>query len=116
MKREITFYLKDILDAIENIGAFLKEVHKEDFLKNIEKQSAVIRQLEIIGEAAKNISNDLKRKYPNIPWKDIVGFRDIATHAYFRLNLTMVWEITQKDISDLKKKILKIKEDFEKNS
>jgi len=113
MKRNKKFYLNDIIDAIGNVESFLKGVDKENFLKNIEKQSAVVRQLEIIGEAAKNVSNDLKRKYPDIPWKDIVGFRDIATHAYFRLNLTMVWEITQKDLLDLKNKILKVKEDLD---
>ena len=102
MKRNTNLYLKDIVDAIENIESFLKGVNKEDFVKNLEKQSAVVRQLEIIGEAAKNISSDLRRKYLDISWKDIIGFRDIATHAYFRLNLAMVWQITQKDLPYLK--------------
>ncbi len=114
MKRDVVLYLKDILSAINNIETFLKGVNKNNFIKNIEKQSAIVKQLEIIGEAVKNIPKDLREKHLDIPWKDIAGFKDISTHTYFRLNLNMVWRIIEEDIPDLKEKIEKIKEDLEK--
>ena len=114
MKRDVVLYLKDILSAINNIETFLKGVNKNNFIKNIEKQSAIVKQLEIIGEAVKNIPKDLREKHLDIPWKDIASFKGISTHTYFRLNLNMVWRIIEEDIPDLKEKIEKIKEDLEK--
>ena len=75
MKRDKA-YLKHILDAISNTEKFVEGVNKENFLGNVEKQYAVLRGLEIIGEATKNLSEELKRKHPNIPWKEIAGIRD----------------------------------------
>lgn len=113
MRRNELLFLEDILDSISNIEKFSRGLSKEKFLKNELKQSAIIRQIEIIGEAVKNISDATRKKYPEIEWKKIAGSRDIFIHAYFEVNLERIWDILKKDLPDLKKKILKIKKDLE---
>ncbi len=104
MKRD-NAYLQHILDAISNIEKFIKGLTKEDFLDNVEKQYAVLRGLEIIGEAAKNISRELKKKYPHIPWREIAGMRDKLIHQYFGVNLDLVWETVKTKLPELKDQI-----------
>ncbi|MEM0171820.1 MAG: DUF86 domain-containing protein [Conexivisphaerales archaeon] len=91
-------YLRHILDAISKIEKFTEGVTKEIFFENVEKQYAVLRALEIIGEATKNLSRELKKKHREVPWKDIAGMRDKLIHEYFGVNLELVWE-TSKRIS-----------------
>jgi len=90
----------------------MKNVSEEGLFKNKEKQNAVIRSLEIIGEAVKNIPEKFKQKYPEIPWREIAGTRDKIVHHYFGIRLKVVWDIIQNDLSDLKKKIRRIKKDI----
>jgi len=104
MKRD-SVYLQHILDAIINIEKFLENVTKEEFLKNVEKQYAVLRGLEIIGEAAKNLSREFKKNYPRIPWKEISGMRDKLIHQYFGVNLSLVWETVKTKLPELKNQI-----------
>lgn len=111
MKRDIRLFIEDIVDSIKNIEEFSTGLNKEKFSKDKLRQSAIIRQLEIIGEAAKNIPNLFREKHPNIPWKEIAGFRDILSHAYFGVNVERVWNIIEKDLLNLKKNINKIKID-----
>jgi len=108
MKRDIGLFIEDILDSINNIKEFTKEVNEEKFLKDKLRQSAVIRQLEIMGEAVKNIPSDFREKYPNVPWKEIAGFRDILSHAYFGISMNRVWNIIERDLPGLKQEIEKI--------
>lgn len=107
-------FIEHILENITDIESFVKNVTKEDFLKDKEKQNAVIRSLEVVGEAVKNLPQDITSKYPNTPWKKIAGTRDKIIHHYFMVNLDVVWEIIKKDIPELKKEILIIREDLEK--
>jgi len=109
MKRDIGLFIEDILNSIKNIEDFAKQLDKEKFSKDILRQSAIIRQLEIIGEAVKNIPNSFREKYSRIAWKDIAGFRDILSHAYFGVNLDRVWKIIEKDLPKFKEEISKIK-------
>ena len=111
--RDSTFLIKDILESIENIENFSKGLTKEKFSKNKLKQSAIIRQLEIIGEAVKNLPIGFTNEYPEIPWKDIAGFRDLVIHSYFRVDLEKVWNIIKENLPDLKEKILKVKNGLE---
>ena len=109
MKRDINLFIEDILESIKNIEEFTKGIEKEKFLKDKLRQSAVIRQLETIGEAVKNIPSSFRDKYPNVPWKLIAEFRDVLTPAYFGVILDRVWNVTGRDLLILKKEIEKIK-------
>lgn len=113
MKRKELLFLKDILESISNIEEFSKGLSKEKFMKNRLKQSAIVRQFEIIGEAVKNISDSTREKYPGIEWRKIAGSRDIFIHGYFMVDYDRVWGIIKKDLPDLKQKILKIKKELE---
>lgn len=109
MKRDIGLFIEDILESIKNIEEFTKKLNREKFSLDKLRQSATIRQLEVIGEAVKNIPDSFRKKYPNIPWKDIAGFRDILSHAYFGVNIDRIWNITEKDLPRLKREIMGIK-------
>jgi len=104
MKRDKP-YLQHILDAISDIKKFTENTSRELFFKNKEKQYAVIRALEIIGEATKNLSIELKENYPEIPWKTIAGMRDKLIHQYFGIKLERVWMVIQEELPGLKKQI-----------
>ncbi len=109
MKRDVELFIEDILNSIKNIEEFSKNLDKDKFSKDNLRQSAIIRQLEIIGEAVKNIPTSFREKYPRIAWKDIAGFRDILSHAYFGVNLDRVWKIIERDLPKLKEEISRIK-------
>ena len=112
MKRD-KVYLKHILDAISNIEKFMEGVSKEAFFSNVEKQYAVLRGLEIIGEATKNLSDKLKTKYPQVPWKETAGMRDKLIHQYFGVDLELVWETIRTDLPELKNQIVRILREME---
>ena len=104
MRRD-EIYLRHILGAISDIETFMEGVSKEEFFENKEKQYAVLRALEIIGEATKNLSKELKENYPKIPWKDIAGMRDKLIHKYFGVDLELVWETIKRDLPQFKDQI-----------
>ena len=104
-------YLKHILDAISDVEKFTEGISKEEFYESKEKQYAVLRALEIIGEAIKNLSRELKAKHRVVPWKDIAGMRDKLIHGYFGVNMELVWETVKKDLPELKKEIDNILEE-----
>ena len=97
--------LKHILDSIANIESFSNGLSQAGFKKDKLRQSAIIRQIEIIGEAAKNVPTDFSSKHPEIKWNEIAGSRDKLIHHYFGVDLDIVWEIIEKDIPRLKEKI-----------
>lgn len=111
MNRDINLFIDDILENIKDIEFFSKGLTKGKFRDNKLKQNAIIRSLEIIGEAVKNIPDSFRNKHQNIPWRKIAGFRDILSHVYFGVNMDRVWNIIEKDLPNLKKDIEKIKID-----
>ena len=108
MKRDLGLFMEDISKSIDNIENFIKGLDKERFTKDILIQSAVIRQLEIIGESIKNIPLSFREKYPQILWKDIAGLRDALSHSYFGVIIDRIWKIIKEDMPELKKEIGKI--------
>ena len=95
--------LQHILDAISEVELYLDGVSQDQFLSNSEKRFATIKQIEIIGEACNALSDELKAQHSSIPWKAIIGFRNISIHEYFGVNLQLVWEIAKNDLPELKK-------------
>ncbi len=106
-------YLQDILGVLSDIKKFVEGITQDEFFKNKEKQYAVVRALEIIGEATKNLSKDLKTKYREIPWKDIAGMRDKLIHEYFGVNLDLVWETVKNRLPGFEKQVSKILKEIE---
>jgi len=109
MKKDDTVYMKHILDAIHRIEEYTQNIEYKDFIENHLIQDGVIRQIEIIGEAVKRLSNEIREKYTDVPWKDIVGMRNKLIHNYFGVDVDAVWETVKKDIPVLKKKLIGIK-------
>lgn len=103
-------YLKHILDAITVIEDYTKGIDVDRFQAYENKliQDGVIREFEIIGEAVKNLSDDLKRSHSGTPWRDIAGMRDKLIHIYFGVDLEAVWQTVQGDLPKLKSQIEKI--------
>lgn len=97
-------YLKHILDAIEKIESYIV-VGREAFMDQSHWHDAVIRQLEIIGEATKSLSEGLRSQHSDIPWRRIAGLRDVLIHNYMGVDLEAVWEVTQRDVSGLRDRV-----------
>ncbi|MEK6913051.1 MAG: DUF86 domain-containing protein [Nanoarchaeota archaeon] len=109
MEKDDLIFIKHILESIEAIENFSEGMLKEELISNRLKQSAITREIEIIGEASKNLSDYFKNKHKEIEWKHIIGTRDILIHHYFGVDLNILWNITKKDLPNLKKKLEKIK-------
>jgi uncharacterized protein with HEPN domain len=100
-------YLRHVLDAIRSIEGYI-EGGRDDFFASSMQQDAVVRQLEVIGEAVKQLSAEVRDQQPEIPWREIAGMRDVLIHAYFSVDLEQVWEVTQRDLRDLKRVVEEI--------
>lgn len=108
MKRDYKLYLQDIKDSIKQIEEYTLGVSDEQFKKDIKLQDAVVRRLEIIGEASRNIPRALKEKNKQIRWFDMSNFRNFISHSYFQASLIRIWNIIKKDIPEIKEGLNKI--------
>jgi uncharacterized protein with HEPN domain len=112
MKDDLVF-IEHILDSINAIKEFSKGITINELTSNRLKRDAIVRNIEIIGEAIKNISKETKDRYNHVQWKDIVGARDKMIHNYLGIDYEIVWEIIKKDLPLLEKQIKEIKKDLE---
>lgn len=108
MIKDPLIFIEHILESIRLIESFFKNIPKDKLRKDKLRQSAVIRELEVIGEAIKNLPVEFTDKYPNIEWRKLAGLRDKLIHHYFGVDLNIVWEVIEKDLPDLKKKLKEI--------
>ena len=101
-ERLLADYLRDILDAIDKVAEFAPGDDFGSFAGDAKTTFAVVRALEIIGEAAKQIPDDVRQKYPTVPWREMTGMRDKLTHEYFGVNLEVVWKTIRRDLPSMK--------------
>ena len=107
-KRVDREFLKDMIVACDKIMKYTSNLNYNDFVENEEKVDAVVRNIEILGEAAKNISDELKKEYPEIEWSAIARTRDKIIHFYFGVDTEIIWDIVTIDIPRLRKQLEEI--------
>lgn len=108
MPRDYKVYLEDILEAIGKISRYTAGVSQEVFSRDEKTLDAVVRNLEIIGEAIKKVPGKIRSKYPEVEWKRIAGLRDILIHEYFGIDMDIIWDIVQNKLPELEKQVKQI--------
>ena len=109
MNKDGTIYIADIIESIEKIEEYTKDLTEEQFNKNDQVQDAVLRRLAIIGEAAKNIPEETRAQFSEIPWRKIIALRNILIHEYSSIEIKRVWNILHGNLRDLKTTLKNIK-------
>ena len=112
MKKDPKIFIEHILQSITKIEEYTQKISKKEFLNSEQTQDAVIRRIEIIGEAVRYIPEETKQKHLDIPWKKIAGMRDILIHEYFGVDLELTWKVAKKDLTTLKQQMLKVKKNL----
>ena len=112
MNRDFLDYVEDLMDAVLKVEEFTRDMEYEDFVRDDKTVFAVVRALEIMGEAVKRLPPAVKNRYPAIAWKDIAGMRDKLTHEYFGVNLRVIWDTAKQDIPTLRPLMQKLLDDF----
>ena len=105
MSRGVALLLGEVLEAIRLVEQYTDGLSFAAFSASIEKQDAVVRRLAVIGEAVKGVPDDFRARYPEVPWRDIAGARDMLIHEYFRIDLELAWEMACNDLPALTARI-----------
>lgn len=113
MSYEFLDFVEDILDAMNKAESLLEGINFSQFEADYRINFAIVRALEIIGEATKRLPDDLRQRYPDVPWKGMSGMRDRIIHGYDNVDLEIVWDVVKRDIPQIKPKIEKILIDYE---
>ena len=111
-QRDVILLISDILEAIGKIEKYVHNKSYEEFKKDDKTKDAVVRNLEIVGEAVRNIPENFKEKYPDVDWKAAAGMRDKLIHEYFGVSLAIVWETVKSDLPPFKKRMEEILREF----
>lgn len=112
MKKDPKIFLEHITESIREIERHIKNMSEGKFMRDVKTQDAVIRRIEIIGEATKNLPSNFRKKNPHVEWKEIAGMRNKLIHEYFGIDLDLVWSVVNDDIPKLKKQISNLLEKF----
>ena len=112
MNRSAELFIRDILEYMERSEEHLKELSFEEFLHDNKTCDAVIRCIEVIGEAAKNVPASIRDKYPSIPWRNMAGMRDKIIHGYFVVDFEEVWLVVKEEVPELKPMIQEVLDDL----
>ncbi len=113
MKRDHILYLKDILDCIDRIEEFTRGMDFDKFVEDDKTSSAVIRKIEIIGEAAKNVPETIRHTYKDVPWMDMARMRDKIIHFYFGVDHEIVWRVAKERLPEIRPQIERILKEME---
>ncbi len=105
MQRNYKAYIRDVLEAIEKIEKYTRDMGFEEFAKDELVQDGVVRNLEVVGEAVKQIPEHVKDRKPGVEWRKIAGLRDILIHGYFGVDLEIVWDIVKRKLPEFKEKV-----------
>lgn len=116
MKRSPELFLKDILDCIGKIEEFTGGMGFDEFVKDDRTSSAVVRKLEIIGEATKNVPRDIRQRYKTLPWSDMARMRDKIIHFYFGVDYEIVWKVIKERLPEIKSKVTQVLKDLEEGT
>jgi uncharacterized protein with HEPN domain len=116
MKRDYSLYLKDILQAADDIESFIGDMDFDAFCSDKKTRGAVVREIEVIGEAAKNIPKAVRDKHKKMPWQDMARMRDKISHAYFGINYEIVWKVVKERLPEIRASIANMIDEMTKDA
>ncbi len=112
MPRDYKVFLQDVLEAIDNVAEFVGPLTRDQFQADKKTLHAVVRNLEVIGEAIKQVPPEIRDRHPQVPWQRIAGLRDILIHHYFGIDIDIVWDIVENKLPELKSQIQAVLAEF----